>query len=421
MKKTVLKNGITVITKKIPTSNSVSLGFWVKTGSIHESKEESGYAHFLEHMMFKGTKKRSAKEIAHVIDSAGAYINAGTSKEYTSYYINIIDTKINLALDILTDILGNSTFQEKEIKKERQVVLEEISMYEDTPSELVHDKLIEAMLWKHPIGHPILGQTRSIKKVSRNKLVKFFKRRYSPDKILITAAGNVSHENLLRYLRKVKFFSNTAQNKTAENEVENKIQSRNIILDKELAQVHFCMGFPSIPITHKLRHSLYILNAIFGSSMSSRLFQRIREDQGLCYSIYSFNSMYMKNGIFGIYAGTGLPTFEKTLTGTLKEIKKLKKKLVLKEEMQNGKEHLKGNMALAYENINTHMNSLARQEIYYGKQASLKQQIKNIDKVSLESIEEVINTIFPDDYKIIISSIGNKNHRKIINNIDLHI
>ncbi len=421
MKKTVLKNGITIITKHIPNSNAVSIGFWIKSGSINETQKESGYAHFLEHMIFKGTKKRTPQQIAQEIDYAGAYINAATSKEYTVYYINIIDSKINLALNILTDIIDQSIFKQSEIKKEKQVILEEIKMYEDTPSEFVQDNLNEAMLYGNPIGNPILGQKKIIKKATRKKLLKYYNNNYYSSNIIISAAGNIKHDKIKNYVLKTKFFNKKNKPEEHKKIIDSPIKTKNIILTKDLAQVHICMGFPCIPITDKLRYAIYILNATFGSSMSSRLFQKIRESMGLCYSIFSFSSLYKNTGFFGIYTGMGIQSFKKTVKAILKEIKKIKKHKLNQKEINNAKEHLKGNLALSYENINTHMNSLARHEIYYNKQFTFKEISRNIDKVCKDEIEQVINLIFPDDYKIIISSIGNQKHKKILNQIDLVI
>ena len=418
MRKTVLENGITILTKNIPSSHAVSLGFWVKAGSIHENKSQSGCAHFLEHMIFKGTKKRSARQIANEIDTAGAYINAGTAKEYTSYYISIIHDKIDLALDILTDIIENSVFAPIEIRKERQVVLEEIKMYEDSPAELVQDNLIESMLQGHPIGHSILGKREIIENISRKKLISFFKAYYHPGNIVISAAGRISHDRIIDYISKKKFFKRKVSSGKAPS-VEDKIKPKSTIVSKDLAQVHFCLGFPGIPISDKSRYALYVFNSMFGASMSSRLFQNIREAMGLCYSIYSFNSMYKDLGVFGVYAGTGVNSFQRALNEVLKEIGKIKKGKMSKKEVFGAKEHLKGNMALAYENIDAHMNSMARQEIYYNKQILFKKQIKAIDMVSLDDVHNIAQRIFPDDYKIIVSSIGHKDHKKILNKTDL--
>lgn len=421
MKKTILPNGIILLSKHIPSSHAASIGIWIKTGSINEKKSENGYAHFLEHMIFKGTERRSAEEIAQEVDSAGAYINAATSKEYTTYYINIIDTKIDLALDILTDILDHSTFQQEEINKEKLVILEEIKMYEDTPSEQVQDNLIEAMMDGHPIGNPILGKKEIIKKTGRDQLVNFFNNNYTSSNIIISAAGNIDHNYIADYITKVKFYHDKTEDQQDQIDMDHEIKARNIIQCKDFSQVHFCLGFPCITITSSLRYAIYILNAIFGASMSSRLFQRIRENLGLCYSIYSFNSLYKDNGLFGVYTGTSINTFEKSLNEIMQEIKKIKKVFLTKQEIINSKEHLKGNMALAYENISTHMNSLARQEIYYGEHFTFEELIRRIDQVTDDELKQSIDVIFPDNYKITVSSIGPKKHNKILNKSDLVI
>lgn len=421
MRKTILKNGITILTKYIPTSHAVSIGFWVKAGSIHEESKEKGYAHFLEHMMFKGTKKRDAKKIAQEIDTAGAYINAGTSKEYTSYYINIIKDKTDLAMDVLTDITENSIFDKKEMEKEKQVILEEIKMYEDTPTELVQDNLVEAMLGDHPIGHSILGSKKTIKDVTRKNILAFYGKYYKARNIIITAAGNMSHDKIVNYLDKKKFFYKKAEREEFPDNRQTDIISKDIIISQDLSQVHFCLGFPGISVIDGSRYAYYILNSLFGASMSSRLFQRIRESMGLCYSIYSFNSMYKDHGIFGIYAGTSVNTFQKALKEILNEIKRIKRGKLSDKEITSAKEHLKGNIVLAYESIDTHMNTLARQEIYYKKHHTLKEQLQIIDKVKPEDISTAIQTIFPSDYKIIISSIGHNDHKKILDNMDLVI
>ncbi|MBU1077708.1 MAG: insulinase family protein [Spirochaetes bacterium] len=421
MKKSVLKNGITLLTEHISSSHAISVGFWLKTGSIEEAEKENGYAHFLEHMIFKGTKKRSPEMIAQEIDAAGAYINAATSKEYTTYFINIIDSKIDLAMDILTDIIDNSVFDSQEIEKEKQVILEEIKMYEDTPLEQVQDNLTEAMLFGHPISNPILGRKKNIRKITKEKIKTFYNRHYYPENTIVTAAGNVDHDKIKEYLIRSKFLDKKHLPRPAEKRFAGQIKSKDIIMAKDLAQVHFCLGFPSIKITDNLRYALYIFNAIFGSTMSSRLFQKIRESMGLCYSIYSFNSLYREAGLFGIYTGTGIQSFEKALKAILEEISKIKKDKFTQKEISNAKEHLKGNLALAYENINTHMNNLARQEIYYEKHFTFDEIIKKIEMVRSEDVENAINLVFPDDYKVIIASIGNKNHKKILKKFDLII
>ncbi len=418
MEKTTLDNGIRILTKKIPTSNAVSIGFWIQAGSSVETKGEQGYSHFLEHMMFKGTKSRTDKQIAEEIDKAGAYINAGTAKEYTSYYINIIHNKIEIALDILTDILENSTFLFDAINREKQVVLEEFKMYQDTPSEIVLDNLMEGLLSGHPLSLPILGKKEIIQDIDNKKLTNFYNEHYFADNLIITAAGQVAHEQVVNYIKNKKFyFTRTHSHQNSQVPIHS-IQSKDIILEKDLEQVNFCLGFPGIPIASDLRFALYIINSIFGASMSSILFQRIRENLGLCYSIYSYDSLFKERGVFGIYSATSIAFFEKELLEILKVIREFKKKQISDEMIQDAKEHLKGNLALSFESIDTHMNNLGRQEIFFKEHYTFNDLIKLIDKVNKDQIFEVIQTLFPDNYKIIIASLGNKKHKKILSKID---
>jgi len=421
VKKDIFENGLKIVTEKITTSNSLSIGFWVESGSANEKENEAGYAHFVEHMLFKGTKKRTAQQIAQEVDKVGAYLNATTTREYTGYFINIRKDRIDLALDILTDIIENSVFAEKQIKREKLVVLEEIKMYEDSPDEIVHDHLFRAMFGSHPLGRPILGTKKSIKKIKRENLINFYKRFYRPDKIIISAAGNVDHNYILEYLKKNRFLHSAEKVDFSDIQAQNKLQPQDYIIPRDLAQVHFCLGFPGLSANHPLRHSLYVLNTIFGSSMSSRLFQNLREKLGLCYSIYSFYSAFKSLGIFGIYAGTSLNTFEKAISQIIKEIKKIKKYGFTKNEIEDAKEHIKGHLALSYENNEVRMNRLAKQEMIFGRYFSYKEIVKMIDKVNADSIMEVVDKVFPDKYKIKVSSIGKEEHTEILKKVPLTI
>ncbi len=412
VKKNILNNGLTIVTEKRP-STSCSIGFWVEVGSVNESENESGYAHFVEHMLFKGTKKRTAKDIANEIDRVGAYLNASTTKEYTDYFINIQKDKIDLALDILIDIIENSTFPKNELKMEKLVVLEEIKTYEDSPDELVHDNLYEAMFPEHPLGKPILGDKSNVKAMTRDKIVKFYRKYYKPNNIIIAAAGNVDHNHIVEYVKKKKFLY-SSDKLLSKNSTKIDVKPKNYIISKKLEQIHICLGFPGLSAVDSDRYSLYIFNTIFGSSMSSRLFQEIREKSGLCYSIYSFYTSFKDSGIFGIYTGTGLNRFEKSFVKIIDEIKKIKKYGITKNELSDAKEHIKGHLALAYENNEVRMNRLARQEMVFHKYFTYNNIAKMVDKVTQDSVMNIIYKIFPKDYKIIISSIGDEKHKTIL-------
>ncbi|MBN1898750.1 MAG: insulinase family protein [Spirochaetes bacterium] len=419
--KTILPGGLKILSQNIPTSTSVSVGFWVNVGSRHETDNEAGYAHFVEHMLFKGTTTRTAKDIAKEVDRVGAYLNATTTKEFTGYFINIRKEKLDFALDILTDIMENSVFSPRDIKKEINVVLEEIKMYEDTPDEMVHDNLYEALLGKHPLGRPILGNRKSIKKINRDSIHGFYTTHYSPDRFIIASAGNLNHQDIVDYIQKKNFLQFFQSEKREENHVIEPVESRNLLIKRALAQVHFCLGFPGMAADDPDRHSLYVMNTIFGSSMSSRLFQHIREKLGLCYSIYSFYSSFKERGIYGLYAGTSMRSLRAAIQKILNEIKKLKKKGFTKNEIQDAKEHIKGHLALSYENNEIRMNRLARQEMIFGRHFPYDEVVKMIDEVNKDSIMNVLERIFPNDYQIIISSIGTEDHKKVIAALPLSI
>lgn len=419
MERTRLSNGITVVTRKIPSSKAVSIGFWLKSGSTYEGNEEQGYSHFLEHMMFKGTKRRTEKQIAQEVDRAGAYINAGTSKEYTSYYINIIHDKIGLALDILTDLLENSVFLPAAIHREKQVVLEEIKMYEDTPSEIVQDNLLEGMLAGHPLAHPILGRRKAVQEITGAKIRSFYEKHYFPQNLIISAAGNLSHRRLVDTLVGSRFFSGRKARKNSHVIRLRNIQARPVLVEKDLAQVNFCLGFPGLPVTSPLRYALHIVNAILGASMSSILFQKIREEMGLCYSIYSFENLFRDLGVFGIYSATSISNFEKEITEILRIIRQFRKDRLDAQQIRDAKEHLKGNLALAFESIDMHMNNLGRQEIFYKRHYTFEEIIRMIDRVNQEDIRRVMDAVFPSGRRITVSSIGDPKHRKILEKLDL--
>jgi len=421
VKKDRLDNGVTVVTEEISTSNSVSIGFWVKVGSKDESEKENGYSHFIEHMLFKGTKKRSYLDIAREVDRVGAYLNASTTREDTCYYINIKKDSFDFAVELLCDIVENSIFPEKELLQEKNVVLEEIKMYNDTPEDLVYENFFKSMFYNHPFGMPITGDIENIKNITREGVIEFYKRNYIPSNLVIAAAGNVEHQNLLKLLRKYKFMSNRANLQPIKNLNNKEFIRKDNILIKNFNQVHICLGFPGISATHSLRYALYIFNTILGSSMSSRLFQKIREKLALCYSIYSFYSSFRETGVFGIYLATSLNTLEKALINILKEVKLIRKKGISKKELEDAKEHIKGNLALAYEQNEVRMNRLARQEIIFGRHFTYKEIINTINSIKLDHIMQIIDIFFPKEYKIIISSVGIEKHKKILKNIDFVI
>ncbi len=411
IKKTSLPNGTVVISETLPFSTSAAIGFWFKIGSKDEPPDKYGYAHLIEHMLFKGTVNRTAKEIAIEVDKIGAYLNAGTTKDYTSYYINVSSEKIEKALEILIDIVQNPVFDSQELEKEKLVILEEFRMYEDTPSDMVHDYLYEALLGNSPYGHPVLGDKAIVQKASSDSIRKFYRKYYNSCELIVSSAGKIEHNLLVDF---IKENLNLPENKINKQEEKVEFKFSRKLIPKDLSQIHLCLGFKALPVTSEYRFALYVFNTIFGAAMSSRLFQKIREDKGLCYSIYSFLSLFKEFGIFGIYTGTNLSNFEQTIGLILKEIELIQKKGITQEELENAKEHLKGHLALAYEKKEVRMDKLAIHEMNYGRQFTYNEIIGFINKVSMDDVNYVINTLFRDNFKTGIASIGREEHIKII-------
>ena len=400
-----LKNGITVLLEPINSVVSISAGLWVKVGSRHEKKEQSGYAHFIEHMLFKGTEKYSAKEIAQIVDRVGGQHNAITNREYTCYYINVISDYLESSLDLLSEMYYRSLFNNEDIEKEKNVILEEIGMYEDTPDEIIHDLFMEAMLSRHPLGNPILGTTDSINAIDRKKVTDFFDFNYKNDKCILAIAGNFDPEKVKILIS--KYFTETdKKNNTATGEecaIPVRIYHNHV--DRDLEQVHFCIGTEGLKKDDKDRWALYTLSTVLGGSVSSRLFQNIREKEGLCYSIYSFHSSYSDNGVFGIYCGTSPEKYERVLDLILKECKSLVKESINEQELNDVKAYIKGNLALSLESTEVRMGQLARNEITYGRKFTFDEIVEMIDSVNINDFQNVCDKILSQK-RLTVVSIG---------------
>lgn len=385
--KYALDNGVRVIIEKIPTVRSVSLGIWVGAGSRHEHDGNNGISHFIEHMLFKGTKARSAKQIAESFDHIGGHVNAFTSKEYTCYYARVLDEHASLAMEILADMFFNSLFDEEEIQKERKVIVEEIKMYDDTPDDLVHDLIAKASFHNNPLGYSILGTEEVLNTFTRDTLIDYMRRRYTPSNIVITAAGNVNGQ-LLATIN--KYFSDFSGDETEETSVVCDFASTVRLRRKETEQAHLCLAFPGLEIGNKDMYALILTNNILGGSMSSRLFQEVREERGLAYSVFSYHSSFKDNGMFTIYAGSAPEQLEevyKVITHTLRQ---LKERGMSEEELKKGKEQLKGGLMLSLESTNSRMSRLGKNELLLGKHLSLDEIIERIDRVTLDDAKNVI-------------------------------
>jgi predicted Zn-dependent peptidase len=394
VKKTVLENGIRILSEQIPYAHSVSIGIWVTSGSRHEPPELNGITHFIEHLMFKGTRKRTALDIAREIDAVGGVLNAFTGREYVCYYAKVLSTHLPLAIDLLSDIFLNSTFDPDEIEKERKVIFQEIDMLEDTPDDFIHD-LFYQNFWKgHPLGRPIVGSEETVGRLSRDILLAHRGHTYHAENIIIAAAGNVDHEDLVRQAG--GFFESVATGGTAEHTAL-PVHTRGVhFMEKELEQLHLCIGTQSLPQNDSRRYEAYILNAVLGGSMSSRLFQEVREKRGLVYSIYSYLASHSDSGSLVIYAGTGQEKMDDVVAIILQEMKRLKSEPLTLEELQSAKEQLKGNILLSLESSDNRMSRLAKNEVYFGRYQPVQEVIDGFDQVSAESVLDLGRLIFKD-------------------------
>ena len=394
-KKTQLPNGLTIVTEKIPYIRSVSIGVWIKSGSRDESKEANGMAHFLEHMLFKGTERRSAREIARSLESVGGYLNAFTSKEQTCYYAEILDNQISKAVDVLSDMICHSVFAPKELEKERQVILDEIDSVEDSPDDLVQDIFVEKLYPDHSLGLPILGSRSSVNRVTRELLIEFYQKFYSSDNILIAAAGNIEHDRLVD-LCEIKF-QLTSNNESNASQSSPQIGQGEYLLSRQINQAHICLGTSALPYNHHLKYELLLLNTMLGVGMGSRLFQNIRELHGVAYSVYSFVDFFKDNGLLAIYLGTDRSKKDRAISLIEKELKKLQSKPLSRTELQRVKAQLKGNLLLGLENTPRRMSRLAKMEIYLQKYQDVDQIIRDIDNVSSDSISTLVKQIFDQE------------------------
>jgi predicted Zn-dependent peptidase len=394
--KTVLDNGIKVITEEIPYLKSVSIGVWVDTGSRDEQPHENGISHFIEHLLFKGTERRTAFEIAKEIDSVGGTLNAFTGREYTCFYAKVIDKNLPLAIDLLSDIFLHSLIDLKDVEKERMVILQEIKMVEDTPDDYIHD-LFNRVCWgDHPLGFPIFGTSELVQSFNRDRIYQFFKENYQPNRIIICAAGNLRHQEVVDSVG-ASFGQIPKSDKGKERVKPDSISTTNI-QKRELEQVHFCLGTKGLRYNHSLRFASYLLNTILGGGMSSRLFQEIRENRGLAYSVYSYLPAYIDTGLVVVYAGTNEGSFQEVIELILKEFKRLKTEPFKNGELNTAKEQLKGNLLLSLESSDNLMTRLAKNEMYFESYLPVERVIKGIDEVEEEVVRSLAKEIFNERF-----------------------
>jgi len=394
--KTVLDNGIKVITEEIPYLKSASIGIWVNTGSRDEQPQENGISHFIEHLFFKGTKRRTAFDIAKEIDSVGGTLNAFTGREYTCFYAKVIDKNLPLAIDLLSDIFLHSLIDVKDVEKERMVILQEIKMVEDTPDDYIHD-LFNRVCWgDHPLGFPICGTSELVQSFNRNQICQFSKENYQPNRIIICAAGNLHHQEVVDSIGAI-FGQIPKSDKVKERARPDSISTTNF-WKRELEQVHFCLGTKGLQYNHSLRFASYVLNTILGGGMSSRLFQEIRENRGLAYSVYSFLPAYIDTGLVVVYAGTNEGSFQEVIDLILKEFNDLKTEPYKNGELEIAKEQLKGNLLLSLESSDNLMARLAKNEIYFESYSPVERVIRGIDEVEDEVVRSLAKDIFDERF-----------------------
>ncbi len=404
-KRTILNNGVRIVYERIPYVRSVSVGIWVGTGSRNENGINNGISHFIEHMLFKGTEKRSAKTIAESIDNIGGQINAFTGKECTCYYTKTLDSHIDIAVEVLADMFFNSKFAKKDIDVERKVILEEIGMYEDTPEDLVHDILSETVWNGNSLGYPILGTQECLENINRNTIKGYMADNYTPGSCVISVSGNFDEDNLIALISR-NFGSWTGKN-VKSNEYCGAEFVRDIkIREKETEQVHICMGFDGIEHGSDMLYPLLAVNNVFGGGMSSRLFQKIREEKGLVYSIYSYPSSYRNAGLFTIYAGMNPEHIQTVLEMITEEINLLVKNSFSEEDLCKSREQLKGSYILGLESTSSRMNSIGKSELLLNRIYTQEEVIKKIDDITMDDIKSVINKVF-DFSKVSFSAVGN--------------
>lgn len=394
-----------VVTERIPTLKSVTVGVWVNTGSRDENPSQAGYSHFIEHMFFKGTRSRSATDISREIDSLGGEMNAFTTRETTTFYVKVLDQQLKAALELLADLLHDSKFEPKEIEKEKQVVLEEIRMVQDDPEDLVQELHTGQVLGRHPLGRSILGDENTIRSLRRQDLLDYIEAHYDPTQTVIAIAGNFDQASLekmvARYFGKMKPIAVSNRVTRRPPEVRGGVLTKK----KPLEQVHLCLGLRGVAAGHRDRYAVYAVNSVLGGSMSSRLFQEIREKRGLAYSIYSFLSGYSDVGTITIYVATRTKEVDRVVELICREISRIKNNGIEKKELDRAKNQMKGSLMLGLESSHSRMSKLAKDELIYGSHTSLEEMRSQIDNVTAKDVYTVGSELLTLDH-LAITGLG---------------
>lgn len=397
MKKLQLRNGLRVVLEKIPTCRSVSFGIWVKTGSRYEDEKNNGISHFIEHMLFKGTERFDAKDIAEAFDAIGGNVNAFTSKEYTCYFAKVLDEHLPIAVDMLADMFFRSKLAPEELEKERNVILEEIAMYEDTPDDLVHDMVTKAAYGSHSLAMPILGTEEQLLRFTSEDLRKYMDQHYTLSNTVISVAGNID-DSIVDLLE--AHFGHFTSESAPHELVAPPFHSELLYYEKKTEQNHICMSLPGCSMTDPRLYAMVLLNNVIGGGMSSRLFQEIREKRGLAYSVYSYHSSYADSGLFTVYAGTAPKQSNDVLELTMEVMQQMVTKGMTVDELRKGKEQLKGSLILSLESTGSRMNRLGKNELMLGRHYTLDEMIARIDAVTMEDVDIIIKRMVEKPFAV---------------------
>jgi predicted Zn-dependent peptidase len=414
IRRTVLSNGLTLLTEKMEHVRSVAMGVWIRNGSRHELPEVNGISHFIEHMVFKGTKSRTAQRIAREVDAIGGNLDAFTGKETVCFNMKVLDEHVPTALDVLSDLVLNPIFADEEIGRERGVILEEIKMDEDNPDYLVHE-IFTQNFWKdHPLGKPILGTRETVRKFERNTLIDFYEQRFLGGNMVFTAAGNLDHDSFVDHV--TKRFQGLKAGESCYSGPAPKTAARiNLRNKKSLEQVQLCLGVPSPPINDESRYVTLVLNTVLGGGMSSRLFQTVREERGLAYAIYSDLNPYRDTGSLCVYAGTSSDKAVQVVELVMAEFRRLKTEPLAADELRRAKDQLRGNLLLSLESSMSRMSNLARQQMYFDYFFGLQEILDKVEGVTEEQVMQMANSLFLPDV-VAVTLLGRLDGLKLARN-----
>ncbi|MEJ2111437.1 MAG: pitrilysin family protein [Acidobacteriota bacterium] len=411
VRKKELTNGLVIASEVMSNLRSASLGVWIKSGSRNESANQSGISHFIEHLLFKGTKRRSTAQIAETIDAIGGHLNAFTEKEYVAYYAKVLDEHLPIAFDLLSDMVQNPAFPKTEIERERNVIFEEINMVEDSPQELIQDLFLENFWKEHQLGRPISGTKDTVSGISHSHIREFFRRHYTASNILVSVAGNIRHRDVQKLAE--SYFCDLRPGTPVQKEASPPAgSSKTVRNNKNLAQVHVCLGTDAPAIASKDRYCAHLLCNILGGGMSSRLFQNIREKRGLVYSIYSMLNQYRDAGTLVVYAGTAPAAAVEVVELTLREFGRLRNRVVTSRELSRAKENIKGSIVLSLESTSSRMSNLAQQLLYHDRFYKLEEILDAVERVTARDVRDLANRMF-DASRLTLAALGNRNSRML--------